>query len=381
MNDIFKKLGKEAWRLPADNESLKLKVLATVRPQLVNFRKPIRLWRMALAGVAAVILLLLVGPYVYQKINPSVQPVYYGGGGGGGSMDLGISIAQPTGIERTEDTLNKAISVLSNALSINPVIDTREFLKVGYNATIKTREVEKLSTRVQTMVRGYGGRIDNASLGDKSAYISFVVPKSSLESFKSELKDLVPARFFTENIKMQNYLPNKQSIENQTDQTNQNLQNLQDRRQALVDKHNTFATSLQRQIDNYSRSIYSLKQEVTTDTVRQQEIVTQIARLTSQQQALKRQLATENSQFKNTLATLDSNISYANSRLLDLDKQDQDLLNDVETVQGTASLQWISILNMINLYVPIYWILVLSCVFTIIVYLFYGRESRAFEMP
>lgn len=372
--DFLKNLGKKSQQLPSNNEALKAKVVADLRPQSVILRRPVRLWWVGLAGVAAVFVLYLVGPSLLKDKDvyyeqSAVQTEKY---------DLGLqSAATGLGVH-DEDALNKTIR---SPLSSPVINDTREFLKMGYNASIKTRKVEKLGTRIQTMVRGYGGRIDYASIGDKNAYVSFVIPKSSLETFKSELQDLVPSRFLTENVNMQNLLSNKQAIEGQTDSANQKLESLRKDRQTLVAKHNSDVGSLQQQINSYSRNISQLQSEATTDTLRQQEIAGQVARLTSQKNSLNQQLANVNYKFQNNLRDIDASISSTYSRLTDLGKQDQQLLNDVETVQGTVSLRWISVLDSVNLYVPIYWVLIIGFSLTIIGFLFYGRPRRAFEMP
>src|SRR3989344_2836687 len=43
------------------------------------------------------------------------------------------------------------------------VKDTRELLKVNYSAAMQTRDVQGLTRRVETTVRGHGGRLDQIS--------------------------------------------------------------------------------------------------------------------------------------------------------------------------------------------------------------------------
>lgn len=99
-----------------------------------------------------------------------------------------------------------------------PVSDTREFLKVYYNASMLTRNVLSLTRRVEESVRGYGGRIDQESSSQKYGYLSFVLPQSKYNEFRAELESLVGSRFLTLNISSQNLLSQKVSIEEQQKQ-------------------------------------------------------------------------------------------------------------------------------------------------------------------
>jgi polyhydroxyalkanoate synthesis regulator phasin len=229
------------------------------------------------------------------------------------------------------------------------------------------------------MIRGYGGRVDNVSVGSKSGYITFVIPKSSFASFVVELKDLAPKRFLTENVNTQNLLPQKQHIENQTETTSQRLDTLETNRQSLINTHNARVTSLQRQINTYANSIAVLKSEATTSTVRQQEIDSSVASLEAKQRAVKQQLSNENAQYKSNLQYLDADIQSMKAQLANLGKQNQNLLNDVETVDGYISLQWISVFEVVNLYVPVNGIIISLCGVIIVGYFLYGRR-RSFEL-
>src|SRR6185369_15595734 len=53
-----------------------------------------------------------------------------------------------------------------------PVTDTREFLKLNYNASMYTRDAQGLVRRVETVVRGHDGRIDSESSAPKYGYVS-----------------------------------------------------------------------------------------------------------------------------------------------------------------------------------------------------------------
>ena len=99
-----------------------------------------------------------------------------------------------------------------------PATDTREFLKVNYNASMRTRDVQGLTRRVVTTVRGFDGRIDQESSSPEYGSVGFVIPQSKYDAFRDELESLVNSRFLTVNVSSQNLLPQKQSIEEQQKQ-------------------------------------------------------------------------------------------------------------------------------------------------------------------
>src|SRR3990172_9364400 len=59
-----------------------------------------------------------------------------------------------------------------------PVNDTREFLKVYYSAFMRTRDVQGLTRRVETTIRGYGGRIDQESSSPQYWDVNFSLSPS-----------------------------------------------------------------------------------------------------------------------------------------------------------------------------------------------------------
>ncbi|MEQ1500536.1 MAG: hypothetical protein ABL917_04180, partial [Parcubacteria group bacterium] len=84
-----------------------------------------------------------------------------------------------------------------------PVSDTREFLKTYYSAYMRTRNVQSLTNRVETVVRGYDGRIDNQSSSEKYGSVSFAMPQGKFSAFRAELESLIGSRFININISSQ----------------------------------------------------------------------------------------------------------------------------------------------------------------------------------
>ncbi len=251
-----------------------------------------------------------------------------------------------------------------------PVTDTREFLKIYYNANMRTRDVQGLTRRVETTVRGYAGRIDQESSSPQYGSVSFAVPQSKYDAFRVELESLVPSRFLTVDISSQNLLPQKQSIEQQQKQADTVLVDYKATRQKIVSAHTSSVQSLQSKIDADSLQIDSLQSQVQTPQVQ-----AQIQTVSNDMTLLKQQLANENGNYTARLSSVDANIKYAQDWVKAVQTQDQTLLDNVATVTGTVSIQWISFWDMTLLYLPGYWI---PFIFALLAFLSFLNDRRRF---
>ncbi|HCM43520.1 MAG: hypothetical protein UY39_C0003G0014 [Candidatus Kaiserbacteria bacterium GW2011_GWC2_49_12] len=253
-----------------------------------------------------------------------------------------------------------------------PVTDTREFLKVNYNASMQTRDVHGLTRRVETTVRGYEGRIDQESSSPQYGYVSFVVPRAKYEAFRDELEGLVDSRFLTVNVSSQNLLPQKQSIEEQQTQADSALADYKAARQKIVNAHASTIKSLQSQIVADAEELVSLRAQIQTP-----QIQAQIQAVYDEWSLLNQQLANENASYSSQLRNADANIAYAEKWQTAVATQDQALLDNVETVTGFVSLQWISLWTMAQLYLPGYWI---PTIFAVLAFLSYLWDRRRFAV-
>jgi len=226
-----------------------------------------------------------------------------------------------------------------------PVTDTREFMKIDYNVQMSTRSVQDITRRAETVVRGYDGRVDSISSSDKYGYIGFVVPAAKFEQFRNEVESLVGAKFLTVNIQSQNLLPQKISIEEQRALLEKSLADLRTKRASITAAHNALVASLQEQIS-------------ANDT-----------------EALRARLASENASYARTLASYDNQMKYYTNALTGNTKQDQNLLESVATVSGTIAINWISLWEIAQLYLPGYWIPFLLLIASAIAYFFERRRA------
>jgi len=251
-----------------------------------------------------------------------------------------------------------------------PISDAREFLKVYYNASMYTRDVQGLTRRVETTVRGYDGRIDSESSSPQYGSVSFAVPQSKYDAFRTELEGLVDGRFLTVNISSQNLLPQKQSIEAQQTQATTALSDYRAARQKIVNAHVNTVQSLQGRIDADTRDLLALRAQAQTPQVQ-----AQIQSLSDDLYSLNQQLANENTSYSAQLKNADANIKYAEDWQKAVQTQDKNLLDTVATVTGTVSIQWISLWETAQLYLPGYWI---PAIFAALALLSYLRDRRRF---
>lgn len=251
-----------------------------------------------------------------------------------------------------------------------PVTDTREFLKVYYNASMRTRDVPALTRRVVTTVRGYEGRIDSESSSPQYGSVSFAVPQSKYDAFRDDLESLVGSRFLAINISSQNLLPQKQSIEEQQKQADTALSDYKTARQKIVNAHASTAQSLQSKIDADTAQLAILRAQPATP-----QILLQIQTVSDEWASLKQQLAYENSSYTAQLKNADANIKNTQDWQKAVKTQDKALLDNVATVTGTVSIQWISFWEMAQLYLPGYWI---PTIFAVLAFLSLLYDRRRF---
>jgi hypothetical protein len=252
-----------------------------------------------------------------------------------------------------------------------PVTDTREFLKTYYSASMRTRDVQGLTRRVETTVRGYGGRIDQESSSPQYGSVTFALPQSKYDAFRAELESLVGSRFISINISSQNLLPQKQSIEEQQKRADTTLSDYKAARQKIVNLHVSATESLQSKIDADTLRLTFLNAQPGTP-----QGLLEIKNLSDELAALKAQLASENALYAKRLNSADINIKSAQEWVKAVQTQDQTLLDNVATVTGTISIQWISLWECSRLYLPGYWI---PFIFFVLAFLSFLNDRRRFK--
>ncbi len=255
-----------------------------------------------------------------------------------------------------------------------PAVDTREFLKVRYDARMRTRDVSGLAHRVEATVREYKGRVDTAQSSSQAGYVSFVVPMNTYAAFRTEIEQLVGSRFLSVNIQSENLLPQKQSIEEQQKQADTSLAGYKTVRATVVDNHVSAIKNIQQQIEREAAQLLSLRSQPQTP-----QLQAQIDGVLDDVAALREALTIENENYKNQLAYAEANIKNAQEWQSSVKKQDATLMDDVATVSGSVSLQWISAWGIALLYLPGYWIPTIFAALSFLSYLWDRRRFAAWE--
>jgi len=229
-----------------------------------------------------------------------------------------------------------------------PITDNRQFLKTDYSAAIQSHHVQELTNRVQTTIRGFDGRIDANNTSEESSYLSFVLPADKLDAFRQELKSLAGGRFITEQVQTENMLPQKRDIESQQQSAKDQLAQLNTQKTQLIQTHTQTVASLQSQINTASRQLANLQNQ--PDTL---EVETQKQELANRIKTLRARLADENANYKQQKGFLDSQIQGAQTNLDNANTQNSDLLDNVATVRGAMSISYVSLWDILNLYLGV----------------------------
>ncbi len=383
---MFESWGKENQKLPENNSVLKEEILSKVSFDVDEYRKTtmkkssLPWFSMAFAAVAVIIFIGNFGfstenknlPLVAnnttrtyvdtnKKTNTEVSKVAKVKNQNKplatANPSLKNMLSAPAPMAPGINTISNQIQeVLPDSMPVpkptpSDITDTREFLKINYDATIKTRDVADMVAKTQTAVRGAGGRVDGVSGGEKYGYVSFSVPANQFEMFRSTIQSLTNAKFYIEQTSSTNMLPQKQVIEKQQTEVEKNITDLKTQKSKLVKDHNETIDEYNIGIDTLDTETAALNAEFPTATVaRKAQITARLAQISTQQDALQAQIDTENTDFQNAVAPINKKLLDAGVSLQDVQQQDQNLLDDVSVVNGTISFNWMSLWDMANIY-------------------------------
>ncbi|MFA6475858.1 MAG: hypothetical protein WCV68_00430 [Candidatus Paceibacterota bacterium] len=224
----------------------------------------------------------------------------------------------------------------------NPTIsDTREFLKTSYSSTLRTRNVSSMIKEVRNAIKGADGRIDNFYSSEKSGSISFVVAKSKFEDLRSQIEGMTYAKLYTESVSSQNLLSQKQNIEEQTVRVVSSLESLQKQKDDLTASHTQKANAI-------NIELARLRSELANT-----QSATEKSDLLNQQNIQNQKLSTENSNYAAQSKNLDARIANENSNLSNVNKQDDQFADNIETVNGYVAINWVSWWQLVKIYSPV----------------------------
>ena len=330
---IFSAWGQAQRQIPSNNEILKSEILNRL-PELSGVTAQRKLPWLSLAFAGFAVIALIVMRPTNETNNGALLT--------SGPQNISESMENDVMIIAYPDFY--PISTPTGA----SITDTREYSKIDYRAQIKTRNVSDIATRAQAIIHGFDGRIDSSSTSQKNGYMTFAVPARQFDAFRLQIRSLVGERFIIETTSAQNLLPQKQAIEQRREEINKQITDLKSQRSQLIATHNRTVANLQARINA---------------SVDEQEIIGLRGQLASENAAYNRKLASYNQQIKD----YETNLEYTN-------KQDQNLINNVATVNGTISLRLISVWEVLDLYFGPYWLAILLGLIAIISYFFNRRR-------
>ena len=367
IEEILVDWGRKQRQLPSRGETLRSEILArlpSALPQTLSRPQRWPWFTFAFSGLALISLFINYLPFSYREFYPRQLP---------------------TGIYKDTKPLNnfsvneREYSPYPRPDSGIPITDTREFLKTDYYAIIHTRKAEELVYRIKLIVReSFDGRVDSSNSSKRSGYVSFIVPANKFEDFRWMMKDLAGERFLMENIYTENLLPQKQTIEQQKKNMEETATQLKQGRNQLNSSHKLIVASIQSKIDRIEKDLTALKikLDVTSDPAKREALKAQEKDLLTEKAGRENELSNENSIYTKKFNSLNVQISDNEVALASLTKQDQDLIDTVATVRGTIYLNWISIWEVVRLYVPINLGFLLFGAAAIVAYFIQHRKPR-----
>lgn len=337
----FKSWGVNKREIPLSNEMLKKEILSrfpvSSGKEFYSKRSPL-IW-LPITFTAMAVLVFLINLNGYSS-DAGKQNIF--------QSEIGRDSFSTSGVYKSTMP-----SILPYERGQSSISDIREFLKVDYNATLRTRHIIDLKNRAEIIIRSLDGRIDSSNSGEKNGYINFVIPKTNLESLKLEIKDLVGTRFYIEQISSQNLLPEKQMIEENQKQTEIKLESSQKERAQIIGNHNSSIASYEGEILTKNTEINTLNMEYQYANVwRKSEITNRINQLQTEIEAIQLKIRNENISYQEKINNINSQIKNTQENLKVIKLQDTNLLDNVATVNGSIYFNWISLWNIIDAYAP-----------------------------
>ena len=303
INNVLESWGNSKRELPPNNEVLKKQVMSSIPVEInktaPHGRAPSLWFSYAFTAMAAVTLVVSYG-------NGEVSRNFAVSAGSSVSLPTEVALEESYDVDNQnqneeyysaktvrQDSAGETVAsgfgmtstpapapdmyIYESMRQTPPVSDLREFIKINYNATLRTRHVADLIGRTEVVVRGFGGRVDSLNSSDKWGHVSFVVPKSKFDAFREEITSMVGSRFVVEQTNSQNLLGTKQSIEANQKQIDTTLVQLKSDRAQVVKNHNQNISLYQTRISSINLEITTLQIEYKQATpTRQAEIIRRI---------------------------------------------------------------------------------------------------------
>ncbi len=305
-------------------------------------------------GLAGVLLLLMLIAYSLLRSN------MYGVGMGGS-----VPIPQ---IPTSAMTIARYPDYYYNNNNGN-VTDTREYNKKTFSASMKSRAVEEVAKKVETLIKSSGGRIDSSNISDKYATFSFVVPKSNFDAFETQMRTFVSKKLYSQTVTSQNLLNEKQNIEKSQSNTAESIASTKKQRDQVEADYTARINTIKSQIATVKAQIVDVDSDIartekainnTTDQNTKNSLAQELNNLSNTRRTYNQYIANYNSDieiatsnFKSQMTMYGSSLDSQNQVLAQLGVQETTFLDKVETVQGSVSINFITMWELLNIYSPV----------------------------
>jgi chromosome segregation ATPase len=251
-------------------------------------------------------------------------------------------------------------------------------MKISYSGTIQTREVKDTARDVRNIIRDMKGRIDSENTQEKYASIQFVIPKSNFDDFRDEIESLTHKKLYVENTSSQNLLNQKQNIEQRTETTTQTIDELKLDLEKTTSAYTQKNASLQKQLAAAKSSLATKQSQLASITVtegtpeyfKSQQTLAETFELRDKINLLNQQISAEKASFTHQKNNLTNQILGSNKDLEVIKKDDVNLNDNLETVNGSIQMNWVSLWELATVFSPIHPIILILLLIPLIWFIF-----------
>lgn len=259
---------------------------------------------------------------------------------------------------------------INNNININPTTpsptDNREFMKVSYSGTVKTRDVSDATDRIKTLIKSLDGRIDNMQISDNNRYsyssINFTLTKDNFYDFADQIEKLFPSKLYTKSISSYNKLGQKVALENQQSAQEDTRANLTDQKIDTTSDYNSQLAALNKKLAYYNNEIKTTKLNIanSTDTALLNTLNNDLVVYQNSANNIKSQISSLNAKYKVDLNNIQGQLDNNATDLQNTANANKSFDQDIDTVSGTIYIQYISIWAWCVIYFPIHPAIVLA---------------------
>ena len=273
-------------------------------------------------------------------------------------------------------------STLTNEFATS--FDNREFLKIRYFANIyttgaarekydKIKEIIHRHNGTISLYKEYtktnGVSIENIFRNNETN-ISFTINKNQFEKFEEDIKSLSFKNLYSSNISKTNKLDSKKYFENNEKVLQQKIESLNNDKVKISSDYDKNFSIIQSRIEekkkelsenNYKLVTYNLKiQKATSSSDIDKyskniaEINTMINDINNSINNLNKQLEENKSDYITSVSSSTNTINSTNLSLQNNKQRDKELIESVEIVEGNITINQISYLGILHLYINLW---------------------------